>query len=110
MDGIFRDQRGGVAIVGRDAGGGDGLAFFEAGGDGEVQIQQLLEEVGLGVEAVSDEDGGGEGGVGVFEGVLAGEFEGAVEGTETAFDVGEGLGADAADFARLDTAHYELYK
>jgi hypothetical protein len=38
---------------------------FLRGGDGEVQLQELGEQVLLGGEAVGREDGGVEGGVGV---------------------------------------------
>ena len=70
----------------------------------------MLQEVGAGIESAGSEDGLVEGGVGVFEGVFAGEFEGAVEGAEAAFDVGEGCGADAADFADLTSCPYAYYK
>jgi hypothetical protein len=76
-DAVVRDERGGVAVGERDAGGGDGVAGFFAAGDAEVEVEELGEEVGFGQEVVGGEDGGVEGGVGVFEGVLAGEFEGA---------------------------------
>lgn len=47
-------------------------------GDFEVQVEELAEQVGLGVEAVGGEDGGVEGGVGILEGVLAGQLERAI--------------------------------
>lgn len=50
----------------------------------------------FGVEAV---DGDVEGGVGVFERVGAGEFEGAIENAQAAFHFRQRLGAAAADFA-----------
>jgi hypothetical protein len=81
-DAVFGNKRSGIAVGGRDAGGGDGEAGFFAAGDAEVEVEELGEEVGVGVEFVGGEDGGVEGGVGVFEGVLAGELEGSVEGTE----------------------------
>jgi len=98
LDAIGGDEGLGVAVGRGDAGGGDGLISFDEGGDGEVEVEELFQEVGGGVEAVGGEDGGVEGGVGVVQGVLAGEFEGAVEGAETAIDVGESFGADATDF------------
>jgi hypothetical protein len=44
-----------------------------------------LEEVFLGGEAVGGEDGGVEFGVGVFERILAGQFERAINGPQAAF-------------------------
>jgi hypothetical protein len=35
--------------------------------------------------------------VGIFEGVRAGQFEGAVEGAQAAFELRQRLGADAAE-------------
>jgi hypothetical protein len=51
----------GFREVGRDAGGGDRFAAIDAGRDFEVEVQELLEEVFLGGEAVGGEDGGVEG-------------------------------------------------
>ena len=76
----------GFGNVGGDAGRGYGLGFFEALGDGQVQVEKLGQQVLLGGEAVGGEDGGVQGGVGVFERVRAGQFEGAVEGAQAAFD------------------------
>ena len=78
----------------------DGLGFFEALGDGQVQFQKLGQQVLFGGEAVGGEDDGVQGGVGVFEGVRARQFEGAVEGAQAAFELRQRLGADAAEFAR----------
>ena len=50
-------------IIGRDAGGGDGLGGGDAGGDVEVEFQELGEEVFVGREAVGVEYGGVERGV-----------------------------------------------
>jgi hypothetical protein len=44
----------------------------------------LLEEVFLGREIVGGEDGGVERGVGILEGILAGEFERAINGPQAA--------------------------
>jgi len=83
-DAVGRDEGGGIGVGGGDAGRGDGEVLGFAGGHGEVEFEELGEEVFLGVEAVGGEDGGVEGGVGVFEWGFAGEFEGAVEGAEAA--------------------------
>lgn len=106
---VLGSGRGADAVVGdeglqvgktcRDAGGGDGLGTVDFGGDFEVEGEELGEKVGFGIEAVGGQHSGVEGGVGVLEGVGAGEFEGAVEGAETAFEFLECFGADAADFA-----------
>jgi len=65
------------------------LAAVDAGGDGEIQVEELFEEVGGGPvacasgsdgEAVGVKGSGVEGGAGLLERVSAGEFEGAVEG------------------------------
>ena len=99
-DAVVGDQGVGVrAVGGGDAGGGDGGGCFFGGGDGVVEVQELLEEVFVVGEAVGGEAGGVEGGVGVFEGVSAVQFEGAVEGAEAAGDDFEGVGADAAGLA-----------
>jgi hypothetical protein len=55
------------------------LSFAE--GDGEVELEELGEEVVVRAEAVGVEDGGVEGGVGVLEGGLAGELEGVRRGS-----------------------------
>ncbi len=96
---IFRNYRCWVAIGGRDAGGGDGLAGFFAAGDFEVQGEEPGEEVLFGIEAVGVEDGGVEGSVGVFERGSAGEFEGAVEGAQAAGNLGEGVSANRSVLA-----------
>jgi len=86
LDAVGGDEGLGIWEVGRDAGGGDGFALFDAGGHGEVEFEELREEVLLGGEAVGGEDGGIECGVGVFERVVAGEFERAIHGPQAAFD------------------------
>lgn len=70
------------------------MAGFLRGGDGEVQLQQLGEQVLLGGEAVGGENGGVEGGVGVLEGVLAGQFQRPVDGPEAAADLPQCLRPD----------------
>ena len=75
LDAVGGEEGLGVGEVGRDAGGGDGFALVDAGSDGEVQVEELLEEVLLGGEAVGGQHGGVEFGVGVFERIVAGEFE-----------------------------------
>ena len=96
---VARNEAFTISIIRRNAGGGDGFAPFDAGGDFLVEGEELGEEVGFGGEAVGGEDGGIERGVGVFERVRAGEFEGAVEGAQAAAHVGQSRGADAAHFA-----------
>ena len=59
------------------------FAFLNPGGDFLIQGEELGEQVFLGGEAVGGEDGGVQGGVGVFERIGAGEFKGAIEGAET---------------------------
>ena len=98
-----------IWIVTRDAGGGDGFAPFDAGGDFLVEGEELGEEVGLRREGEGGEDGGIEGGVGVFERVCAGEFEGAVDGAQTAFHFRQCLGADAAHFAAGGGDRFDLH-
>jgi hypothetical protein len=56
----------GVGEVGREAGGGDGFVAVDAGGYFEVQVEELLQEIIVGGEAVGGEDRGIEGGVGAF--------------------------------------------
>ena len=73
------------------------MALIDLPRDGEVEVEELLEEVFAGAEAVGVEDSGVEGGVGVLERVAAGEFERAVEGAKAALHLRQGLGADAAD-------------
>ncbi len=73
-----------------NTGGGDWGALVDFGGDFEVEGEELGEEVFLWIEAVGGQDRRIEGGVGVFEGVGAGEFEGAVEGPEAALEALEG--------------------
>ncbi|MGO8927576.1 MAG: hypothetical protein ACLQU3_11880 [Limisphaerales bacterium] len=64
------------------AGGGDGFPTLDPAGDFQVQGEELGEQILLGAEAVGGENGGVQGGVGVFEGIGAGEFQRAVEGAE----------------------------
>ena len=71
-----------VQVVGRDAGRGGGLVVVELVGDGDVEVEQLGQEVGVGVEVVGGEGGGVDGGVGGLQFVAAGQFEGAVEGSQ----------------------------
>jgi hypothetical protein len=51
-------------------------------GDGEVQFKKLGQQVFLGGETVGGEDGGVQGGMGVFKRVRAGQFERAVKGAQ----------------------------
>jgi hypothetical protein len=51
--------------------------LFEALGNGQFQFEKLGQQILLGGETVGGEDGGVQGGVGVFERVRAGQFEGA---------------------------------
>lgn len=99
LDAIVRDEVGGVAVGLGDSGGGDGFTLVDCLRDREVEVEKLLEKVFLCGEAVRVEDGGVEGGVGIFEGVCAREFECPVEGAKAALDGGEGLGAESADGA-----------
>jgi hypothetical protein len=77
-DAVFGDECRRVAIGGRHAGRGDGLAGLFSLGDGAVQVEQLGKQVFLRVKPIRRENGGVEGGVGVLERVLAGRFQGAV--------------------------------
>ena len=78
-DAILRYQllRGGV-IPGH-AGGGDGFAAFDSGGDLLVQ-EELGEQILRGAEAAGVEDGGVQRGMGVVKRIRAGQFERAIEG------------------------------
>ena len=49
LDAVGGDERGGVGVGGRDAGGGDRLVAVDTGGDFEVQVEKPAEQVGLGV-------------------------------------------------------------
>jgi hypothetical protein len=53
-DAVVGDEGLGVGEVVRDAGGGDGFAAVNAGGDFEVEVEELLEEVFLGGEVSRD--------------------------------------------------------
>jgi hypothetical protein len=83
-DAVVGDKGLRIRKVGRDAGGGDGFVAIDARGDVEVEVKELLEEVFLDGEAIGNENGGVEGGVGIFDGILAGEFERAIDGAEAA--------------------------
>jgi hypothetical protein len=98
-DAVVGDKRAGVAVGGGDAGGGDGFAAVEPARDVEVEVEELGEQVGAGVEAVGVECGGVERALGVLERILAGQLQRAVEGAEAAGDLGQRFRADAADFA-----------
>lgn len=98
-DAIGGNQSLGVRKRDGGAGRGHGLGLFEARGNGKVQVQKLGQQVLLGGEAVGGEDGGVQGGVGVFKRVRAGRFEGAVEATEAAFHFSQRLGAHTPDLA-----------
>ena len=71
--------------AGRDAGRSHGFAFFDVLDDNQVAGEKLGQQVFLGGEAIGGADGGVQGGVGVFEGVRAGEFQRAVDGAQVAF-------------------------
>ncbi|MBN1346048.1 MAG: hypothetical protein JXQ73_25395 [Phycisphaerae bacterium] len=47
-----------MAVGWGDSGGGDGLVVVDGGCDGEVEVEELLEQVLAGREAVGIEDGG----------------------------------------------------
>ena len=51
----------------------------------QVQFEKLGQQVLLGGKAVGGEDGGIQAGVGDFERVRAGQFKGAMEGAQAAF-------------------------
>lgn len=62
-----------------------------------VEVEELGQEVGLGGEAVGGQDGGVERGVGVLEGIRAGQLQRAIDRAQAADDFGRG--ADAANIA-----------
>ena len=78
-DAVGGNRSLGVWKRGWDAGRGYGLGLFEALGDGQVQFENLGQQVFFGGETVGGEDGGVQGGVGVFQRVRAGQLEGAPE-------------------------------
>src|ERR1035438_9543952 len=82
VDAVVGNEGFGLGEIGRDAGRGDRFTFLDALGDGKIQFEKLGQQVFFGGEAVGGEDGGVQGGVGVFEWICAGQFQGAVEGTE----------------------------
>lgn len=86
LNAVVGDEVGGVAVGGGDAWGGNLLAGVDRPSDGEVEVEELLEEVFLRAEATGIEDGGVERGVGVLEGVCAVEFEYAVEDAKAPLD------------------------
>src|ERR1039458_8108209 len=98
-DAVLGDESLELSEARRDTWRGDRFAFRNSLGDFEVQGEELGEQILLGAEAVGGEDGGVQGGVGVFEGVGAGEFEGAVEGTQAAFNLAQGFFTHASDFS-----------
>ena len=70
---IVREEGFGFGETGRDAGRGDGFAFFDLGGDFQIQGEELSKQILLGAETAGGEDGGVQDGVGVFERVGAGD-------------------------------------
>ena len=84
-----------MRVVGRDAGGGDWFVAGDAVGDGVVEVEELGQEVGLGGEAVGGEDGGVERGVGVFQGIRAGQLQRAIDRAQAAGDLRQRLGPHA---------------
>lgn len=58
-DAVVGDEGFWIGEIGRDAGGGDGIVEVDARGDFEVEVEELLEEVAIGGEAVGGEDGDG---------------------------------------------------
>ena len=83
-DTILRHQFLRIGIILGDAGGNYSFAFFNLGGDGEVQGKELGEQILFGAEAVGGEAGGVQRGVGVLERIRAGQFERAIEGANAA--------------------------
>src|SRR5205085_11098427 len=75
----------------------------------------LGEQVLLGREAVGGDGGGVEGGVGVLQGVAAGELQRAVDGPQTALDLRQRLGphpphlpARDRKSTRLNSSHSQI--
>ena len=60
------------------------MAALFAGGDGQVQFEELGEQVLLRVEAAGRQDGGVEGGVGVLQRVPARQLQRPVNGLQCA--------------------------
>jgi hypothetical protein len=85
-DAVVGDEGFWIGEIRRDAGGGDDFAAFDALCDFEIEVEQLLEEVLFGREAVGGQHRVVECGVGVLEEILAGEFERAINGPQAAFD------------------------
>lgn len=86
-----------MRVVRRDAGGGDWLIAANAVGDGVVEVEELGQEVGLGGEAVGGEDRRVERGVGLLEGIRAGQLQRAIDRAQAAGDLTRRV--DAADLA-----------
>ncbi len=86
LDAIVGDEPCRVGVVGRDAGGGAGVALFDSGGDGEVQVEKLLEQIFARGETVRLHHGRVECGVGILERVLSGQFERPIDGPQATFD------------------------
>ena len=100
LDAICRHKFFGIGISGRDAGGGDGFAALNFCGHFLVQREKLGEQIAFGGEAVGGEDGGVQCGVGVFQRICAGQFEGAIKCAQAALHFRQRLGAHAAQLAR----------
>jgi hypothetical protein len=79
-DAIVGDKRLRFRKLGRNARRGNWFFTVDPCRDIEIQIQELFEQIFLGRKAVSFEDGRIERGVSILERVLAGEFEGAIDG------------------------------
>ncbi len=60
-------------------------------GDGVVEVEELGEEITLGGEAVGGEGRRVERGVGLLEGIRAGQLQRAIDRAQAAGDLGEGL-------------------
>src|ERR1035438_10254894 len=98
-DAVLGDESLDLSEARRDARRSDRFAFLNSLGDFQIQGEELGEQILLGAEAVGGEDGGVQGGVGVFEGIGAGEFHRAVEGAEAAFRIAQCLGTHSPDLA-----------
>jgi hypothetical protein len=93
---VMRDLASGNP--GGDAGCGDYLFALDGGDDALVKVEKLSEQVFLGAEAVGREHSGVERGVSVFEGILASQFEGAIDGAESTLHFRKRNFPNAADF------------
>ena len=74
-----------------------------------VECQELGEQILFRVEAVGGEDGGVKRGVGVFERICAGQFEGPIERAQAALHFRQCLSAQAAQFARRRSHGVNLF-